>query len=79
MKLTSATSWIDDMKQWPAVTYIDIINYLVLSEGVDGEELRNYNIIDSAVNSTTFFTVSPSAVYNDVVWWRAARGSGPSR
>ncbi len=42
MKLTSATSWIDDMKQWPAVTYIDIINYLVLSEGVDGEELRNY-------------------------------------
>ncbi len=42
MKLTSPTSWIDDMKQWPEVTYIDIINYLVLSEGVDGEELRNY-------------------------------------
>jgi len=41
-KLTSATSWIDDMSQWPAVTYVDIINYLVLSEGVDGEELRNY-------------------------------------
>lgn len=41
-KLTSATSWIDDMKQWPAVTYVDIFNYLVLSEGADSKELRNY-------------------------------------
>ncbi len=32
------------------------------------------DFIDSAANSTTFFTVSPSAVYNGVVWSRAARG-----
>ncbi len=40
MKLTSATCWIDDMKQWPAVTYNDIINYLDVSEGVDGRSLE---------------------------------------
>lgn len=34
--------WVDDMRLWPAVSYVDIINYFVLSEGVDGEELRNY-------------------------------------
>ncbi len=36
------TEWVDDMKQWPDVSYIDIVNYFVFSEGVDGEELRNY-------------------------------------
>ncbi len=30
------------------------------------------DVIDSAVNSTTFFTVSPSTVYNGVAWSRAA-------
>ncbi|XP_048091752.1 uncharacterized protein LOC125289110 [Alosa alosa] len=30
------------MKLWPDVSYVDIINYFVLSEGVDGETLRNY-------------------------------------
>ncbi len=30
------------------------------------------DVIDSAVNSTAFFTVSPSAVYNGVAWSRAA-------
>lgn len=36
------TEWLDDMKQWPDVSYIDVVNYLLFSEGVDGEELRNY-------------------------------------
>ena len=36
------TEWADDMKQWPDVSYIDIVNYLVFSEGVDGGELCNY-------------------------------------
>lgn len=25
------TEWVDDMKLWPDVSYIDIINYLVFS------------------------------------------------
>ena len=36
------TEWVDDMKLWPDVSYVDILNYFVLSEGVDGETLRNY-------------------------------------
>lgn len=39
---STLTEWVDDMKQWPDVSYVDIVNYFVLSEGVDGEELRNY-------------------------------------
>lgn len=34
---STLTEWVDDMKQWPDVSY-----YFVFSEGVDGEELRNY-------------------------------------
>ncbi|XP_076843040.1 core histone macro-H2A.1 isoform X3 [Brachyhypopomus gauderio] len=30
------------MKLWPEVSDIDIVNYFVFPEGVDGEELRNY-------------------------------------
>ncbi len=37
------------------------------------------DVIDSAVNLTTCFTVSTCAVYNGVAWSRAARSSGPSR
>ena len=33
------TEWADNMKQWPDVSYIDIVNYLLFSEGVDGGEL----------------------------------------
>ena len=32
----------DDMKQWPDICYIDIVNYLVFPDGVDGKELCNY-------------------------------------
>lgn len=32
--------WVDDMKPWPEVSYIDIINCSEHSEGVDGEELQ---------------------------------------
>ncbi len=68
MKLTSATSWIDDMKQWPAVTYIDIINYLVLSEGVDGEELRNYKarkhtVIYTVIKLDEYFFINISSLH----------------
>ena len=36
------TEWADDMKQRPDYSYIEIVHYLVLSEGVDGRELRSY-------------------------------------
>ena len=36
------TEWADDVKQWPDVSYIDIVNYLTFSEGVEGRELRSY-------------------------------------
>ena len=36
------TEWVDDMKQWPNVSYIDIVNYLIFSVGVDGGELHSY-------------------------------------
>ena len=34
------TEQVGDMKQWPDVSSINIANYLVFSEGVDGKELR---------------------------------------
>ena len=40
-------TWVDDMKRWPAVSYPDIFNYLVLSEGYDGGEMQNYKSMDS--------------------------------
>ena len=40
--LSVLTEWVDDMKQWPNVSYINIVNYLVFSEGVDGGDLRSY-------------------------------------
>ena len=40
--LSVVTEWADDMKQWPDSSYIDIVNYLVFSEGVDAEELHSY-------------------------------------
>ena len=43
--LSVLTEWADDMKQWPNFSYIDIVNYLIFSEGVDGEELRSYKSI----------------------------------
>ena len=33
LHLSVLTEWADDMKQWPDVSYIDIVNYLVFSEG----------------------------------------------
>ena len=30
------------MKQWTDVSYINIVNYLVFFEGVDGGKLRSY-------------------------------------
>lgn len=33
----------DDLTPWPEVSYGDLINYVVFSVGVRGEELRNYN------------------------------------
>ena len=36
------TEWADDMKQWPEVSYIDIVNYVLFSEGVYGRELHSY-------------------------------------
>ena len=36
------TEWADDIKQWPDVSYINIVNYVIFSEGVDGGELHSY-------------------------------------
>ncbi len=33
---SSLLTWVHDMKKWPEVTYGDIFNYFVLSEGVNG-------------------------------------------
>ena len=35
------TEWADDLKQWPHVSYIDIVNYLIFSKGDDGGKLRS--------------------------------------
>ncbi len=51
--------------------------FVLISEFECSQDLSD--VIDSAVNSTTFFTVSPSTVYNGVTWSRAACGSGLSR
>ena len=40
--LSVLTQWADDMKQWPDVSYIDIVNYLIFSEGVDSGDLCSY-------------------------------------
>ncbi len=39
---SSLLTWVDDMKKWPEVSYGDIFNYFVLSEGVDGAAMKNY-------------------------------------
>ena len=39
--LSVLTEWVDDMKQWPNISFFDI-NYLVFSEGVASKELHNY-------------------------------------
>lgn len=39
---SSPLMWVDDMKKWPEVTYGDIFNYFVLSQGVDGASMKNY-------------------------------------
>ena len=43
-QLSVLTKWADDIKQWPDVSYINIVNYLIFSEGVDGRELCSYKI-----------------------------------
>ena len=42
------TEWVANMKLWPDVSYVDILNYFVLSEGVDGETLRNYKSTEAS-------------------------------
>ena len=45
--LSTISAWDDDMKRWPTVQYAHIVNYLVFSEGVDGEEMENFKSIES--------------------------------
>ena len=45
-----SSAWIDDTKRWPPMDYKNIFNYLVLSEGVDGESMENYKSMDSYVH-----------------------------
>jgi hypothetical protein len=40
-------NWLDDMKQWPSITYGDIYNYLIESKSVDGKEMKSYKGLDS--------------------------------
>ena len=44
-----SSAWIDDTKRWPPMDYKNIFNYLVLSEGVEGESMENYKSMDSYV------------------------------
>ena len=46
------TEWVDDMKQWSDVGYIDIVDYL--SKGAHGKELCNHK----AHKQTTACTVT---------------------
>ena len=41
------TEWIDDMRSWPNLMYGDIYNYLITSEAVDGEEMKNFKSLQS--------------------------------
>ncbi|KAL2095489.1 hypothetical protein ACEWY4_010208 [Coilia grayii] len=41
-RVKNGSEWVDDMRLWPSVAYVDILNYLVLSAGIDGESLKNY-------------------------------------
>ena len=46
-----ASDWKDDMERWPAVSYkeidLDLVNYLLFDEGVDGEQMENYKSMES--------------------------------
>ncbi len=39
---SSLLTWVDDMKKWPELSYGDIFNYFVLSEGVDGAAMKHF-------------------------------------
>ncbi len=41
---SSLLRWVDDIKKWPELSYGDIFNYFVLSEGVDGAAMKNFKI-----------------------------------
>lgn len=43
----NTTEWKDDMREWPAVYYGNIYNYLVQSRAVDGDAMRNFKSLDS--------------------------------
>lgn len=65
-----AGGWVDDMKSWPQVSYKNIFNYLVLSEGVDGDAMENYKSMQSfqlfqglKVESVLMFQVTPGLCY----------------
>jgi hypothetical protein len=38
---STINTWVDDMIKWPEITYGDILNYFVLSLGVDGSTMKN--------------------------------------
>jgi hypothetical protein len=40
-------NWLDDIKQWPPITYGDIYNYLIESKSVDGKEMKSYKGLES--------------------------------
>ncbi|KAK7104790.1 hypothetical protein V1264_019451 [Littorina saxatilis] len=39
--------WEDNMRNWPPVTYVKIVNYLMFSEGCDGEAMDNFKSMES--------------------------------
>ena len=46
--------WTDDMRIWPNVMYGDVFNYLILSQAVDGEAMKNYKSLESYNHDKTF-------------------------
>ncbi|VDI39311.1 Hypothetical predicted protein [Mytilus galloprovincialis] len=40
-------TWIDDMRVWPNMMYGEIYNFLVESKAVDGQQMENFNSLQS--------------------------------
>ncbi len=53
------------MKKWPEVTYGDIFNYFVLSEGVDGAAMKNFKSTEAYQ-----YLLRESGLCNVTQWFR---------
>ena len=44
---STITSWTDDTRYWPRITYGDIYNYMIESKSADGKTMQSYKGFNS--------------------------------